>query len=45
MSTINPIRVRFKKDHITFSDLNIALNGLLIFLDAADINSLFWRWG
>jgi len=39
MSTINPIRVRFKKDHFTFSNLDIALDGLLIFLDAADTKS------
>jgi hypothetical protein len=35
MSTINPIRVRFKKQHVSF-DTNIVTNELLIFLNAGD---------
>ena len=35
MSTINPIRVRFKKDHVTF-DNNIVQDGLVLNLDAAN---------
>ncbi len=37
MSTINPIRVRFKKDHINFG--SIVQSGLVLNLDAGNTNS------
>ena len=37
MSTINPIRVRFKKDHVNFN--NIVQDGLVLNLDAGNANS------
>jgi len=41
MSAINPIRVRFKKDHITFDTSlgDIVTNGLVLYLDAGNNNS------
>jgi len=41
MSTINPIRVRFKKDHITFDTglPDIVTDGLVLYLDAGNNNS------
>ena len=38
MSTINPIRVRFKKDHVIF-DSNIVQDGLVLNLDAGNPGS------
>ena len=37
MSTINPIRVRFKKEHVNFN--NIVQDGLVLNLDAGNANS------
>jgi len=36
MSTINPIRVRFKKDHVTFPTGGIIQDGLVLNLDASN---------
>ena len=40
MSTINPIRVRFKKDHVTFDTItNPVTGGLILDLDASNSSS------